>query len=64
MSKTNKQEPQLRAVSMGLVPTMESLNDVLALAKSKLPITCPNELTTILLTYHNTLLKELQNDTV
>lgn len=62
MSNIKQQEPPLRAVVMGIAPTMNSLDEVLALAKSKLPITCPNELVTLLFTYHNTLLKEIKNE--
>lgn len=57
----NQNKPPLRAVRMGLFPTMNNLNEVVALANSKLPITDPNELQTLLFTYHNTLLKELES---
>lgn len=62
MSNTKKQEPPIRAVVMGLFPTMNSLEDVVSLAESKLPIKDSNDLRTILFTYHNTLLKEIQNE--
>jgi hypothetical protein len=55
-SATNPQ-PQLRAVNMGLFPTMGSLQEVIDFADSKLPITDKNDLFTLLMTYHNTLLK-------
>jgi hypothetical protein len=42
---------------MGVYPTLETLQDVRELAKSLMPITKPNEMTSILNTYHNTLLR-------
>lgn len=56
----NGHEPHLRAVPMGLFPTMGSLQEVVDYADSKLPITCRNELCSVLMTYHNTLLKTIQ----
>lgn len=50
-------QPQLRAAPMGLFPTMGSLQEVIDFADSKLPITDKNDLFTLLMTYHNTLLK-------
>lgn len=49
-------QPPLRAVPMGLFPTMGSLQDVIDLADSKLPIINRNEVISLLMTYHNTLL--------
>lgn len=63
MSTKKKQEPALRAVVMGLFPTMNSLDEVIAIGEAKLPITCPNELRTLVFTYHNTLLKQLEEPT-
>jgi hypothetical protein len=53
-------QPPIRAVHMGLFPTLGSLQEVVDLADSKLPIKNRNELTTLLMIYHNTLLKQLQ----
>ena len=53
---TNPQ-PQLRAAPMGLFPTMGSLQEVIDFADSKLPIMDKNDLFSLLMTYHNTLLK-------
>ena len=50
-------QPLLRAVPMGLFPTLGSLQEVIDFADSKLPITDKNELFSLLMTYHNTLLK-------
>lgn len=49
-------QPQLRAVPMTLFPTFGSLQEVIDYSKSKLPITDENELFSLLMTYHNTLL--------
>jgi hypothetical protein len=51
--------PPLRAVKMGLFPTMGSLQEVVDLADSKLPISSRNELVAILMTYHNTLIQQI-----
>lgn len=40
-----------------LFPTMDTLESVVELGMSQLPITTPNALMSILNTYHNTLLK-------
>jgi len=58
ISSTNPQ-PQLRAAPMGLFPTLGSLQEVVDLADSKLPITDKNDMFSLLMTYHNTLLKVL-----
>lgn len=39
---------------------MGSLEEVIDYADSKLPISCKNELYSLLMTYHNTLLKVVQ----
>lgn len=52
-------QPQLRAVPMTLFPTAETLNEVVDLGESRLPITNPNDLFTLLMVYHNTLLKQV-----
>ena len=51
--------PPIRAVPMTLFPTLGSLQEVMDLAHSKLPITDKNELFSLLATHHNTLLSEL-----
>jgi hypothetical protein len=61
MSKVYCQlQPPLRAVAMPLFPTLGSLQEVLNFADSKLPITTKNDITTLLMTYHNTLLRQIQ----
>jgi hypothetical protein len=56
-SATSTAKPALRAVPMGLFPTAGSLQEVVELAESKLPITNQNDMVCLLMTYHNTLLK-------
>ena len=46
-------------VPMPLFTTMGSLQEVLDLGESKLPIKDKNELNALLMTYHNTLLVEV-----
>lgn len=52
----------LRAVPMSLFPTMGSLQEVVELAESKLPIISRNEMFSLLMTYHNTLLAQLSRN--
>lgn len=51
----------LRAESMSVFPTHSSVQDVIALAESKLPITSKNEMYSLLMTFQNTLLKEVSH---
>jgi hypothetical protein len=44
---------------MALFPTLGSLQEVVDFADSKLPITDRNDMFSLLMTYHNTLLKQL-----
>lgn len=48
---------ELVATPMPLFPVMNSLQEVVQLGNSKLPIKTRNELLSVLMTYHNTLLK-------
>lgn len=62
MNTTTKKEnsdkhPALRPVHLGLFPTLDTLESVVDLGISQLPITSANQLVTVLMTYHNTLLK-------
>jgi hypothetical protein len=45
---------------MGLFPTMESLQSVIDLGNSQLPIMDKNVLYGLFMTYHNTLLKQVE----
>lgn len=49
----------LRAVHMGLFPTLGSLQEVIDYADSKLPITTKNEVYTLLMTFQNTLIDQI-----
>ena len=51
----------LRAVPMSLFPTCNSLQDALDQAIAATPVVSKNEMRTLLMTYHNTLLQEIQN---
>ncbi len=57
-------EPPIRAVPMNLFPTMDSLNEVVAIAKLQLPITHEQALITLLMTYHNTMLATIDRQQV
>lgn len=59
---TIHREPPIRAVHMNLFPTMDSLNEVVAVAKLQLPVITEQALVTLLMTYHNTLLAQLKNE--
>jgi hypothetical protein len=59
MTNLTPHKPALRAVPMALFPTMGSLQEVIDLASSKLPMTDKNEMHSILMVYHNTLLAQL-----
>ena len=52
-----KQAPTHRAVPMNLFPTLDSLQSVVDLAESKVPVMDRNEMYSLLMTYHNSLLK-------
>lgn len=54
-------QPPLRAVPMSLFPSMSSLQAVVDSAYSQLPITDKNVMHSLLMTYHNTLLKEVNH---
>ena len=51
--------PPLRAVQMTVFPTLGSLQEVIDLGDSKLPITNKNELFSLLMTMQNTLLQQV-----
>lgn len=51
-----KPEPQ------NIYPTMDSINEVIELASSKVPLTKKNEMYSILMTFQNTLLKLLKEN--
>lgn len=51
-----KPEPQT------VYPTMDSINEVIELASSKVPLTKRNEMYALLMTFQNTLLKLLKEN--
>lgn len=55
-------DPPIRAVPMGLFPTRSSLQEVIDLAMSQVPITDKNVVYSLLATYHNTLLHVLSKE--
>lgn len=55
-------QPPLRAAPMTLFPTMGSLQEVVDYADSKLPLITKNELYSLLMSYHNTLLKIVKDE--
>lgn len=55
-------KPPFQPAFMNLYPAMNSVEEVIALALSKIPVTHQNEMVSILMTYHNTLMKEIHND--
>lgn len=52
-------QAHVHALSMSLYPTMGSIQEVIALAESKLPITDSNEMYSLLMVFQNTLIKYL-----
>jgi hypothetical protein len=55
-----KAEPNIKPVPMPVYPTMESLGSVIDLAYSQLPDVPQNKVMALFMTYHNTLLKKLE----
>ncbi len=58
MTRINK-APRLRAVHMGLYPSMNDLNEVITLAQETLGGN-KSSIYSLFMTYHNTMLKELE----
>lgn len=59
ISSTSESKPQLNVAPMPLFPTLDSLEAVIELGLSQLPINTPNALVCLLMTYHNSLLKQI-----
>lgn len=59
MSRLPPHLPQRPTEPAEIYPTMGSLQEVLDLAESQLPIRTRNHVTTLLMTYHNTLLSQI-----
>lgn len=62
MSTNKLNEPPLRAVPMGMFPALDSLQSVVDLGVSQLPVMSHNALVGLLMCYHNTLLKVIANE--
>jgi hypothetical protein len=58
----NRSGPSIRTVPMNLFPTLGSLQEVVDLAESKVPVTSRNEMYSLLMTYHNSLLKVIEDE--
>lgn len=52
----------IQPVPMNLFPTLGSLEEVIALANSKIPIGNKNEVYSLLMTYHNSLLNVIAQE--
>jgi hypothetical protein len=52
----------LRPVRLGLFPSLDSLDAVIDLGLSQLPITNPNQLVGLLMTYHNSLVQVIEKE--
>ncbi len=50
-------------IPMNIYPTLGSVQEVVELANSKLPVVSQNEMYALLMTYHNTLLKVTNDQT-
>ena len=48
-------------IAMNIYPTLGSVQEVVELANSKLPVVSQNEMYSLLMTLQNTLLKEVEN---
>lgn len=53
--------PPVRAVHMSLFPTFDSLDQAIAYAEAHLPLVDRNTLIGILMSYQNTLLKDIES---
>jgi hypothetical protein len=60
MNNTLNMTVTLKPVPMSLYPTMNSLQEVVNLATSRIPVVHQNEMISILMVYQNTLLKQLE----
>lgn len=58
---SQEKQAAIPATPLLLYPSMQSLQQVIDYAESKLPITDKNELVSILGIYHNTLLDQVRN---
>lgn len=52
-------DPVIQPIPMPLFPTMETLDEAVGYIQSQVPITTRNQVTSLLMIYHNTLIKTL-----
>lgn len=51
--------PKILPVPQEVYPTHATLDEAVDVAKAQLPIEDPNQLVTVMMSYHNTLLQEI-----
>jgi len=55
--------PKVHPAHMSLYPTMDSTTEAIAYIESQIPINTPNEVFGLLMIYHNSLLKQIAQET-
>lgn len=53
-------KPRLRAVRMSLFPTLNNLDEAVKYAQSKFPDSSRNDIYSVLMTFQNTLLNQIE----
>lgn len=56
-------QPKVHPAHMSLYPTMDSTTEAIAYIESQIPINTPNEVFGLLMIYHNSLLKQIAQET-
>ena len=64
MINSNSKPPSIPLVPCNVYPTKDTLQEVVKLGESQLPITDKNVLFSLLMTYHNSLFKQLKVNNV
>ena len=59
---TADSQPPLRAVRMTLFPVCESLEEARAYAEARIPLEHKNDVFSVLMVYHNTLINQLEKE--
>ncbi len=52
----------LRPVRLGMYPVLDNLESVVEMGNSQLPVETPNQLMAILMVYHNTMVKIMEEE--
>jgi hypothetical protein len=55
-------ELPLKAIKMPLYPTYDSLPEAILAIESQVPFTTPNQVFIALMSYHNTLINQIERD--